>query len=318
MTATTPCCARHPGARAGWSCARCQAPLCPGCVFVRRLSGTVELVCCSRCGELVEPITVRRAEVRSFTDRLPGALAATFTAGGVLTLLASALVMWFLDHFWVPGAVLRAGVLWGLLFAAVRRAARGEPGLEPPDLSEFFQDVVRPALLGLLANLLVVAPMIAWTLLRPGGPQAPLWDDPVVWLLLAAGVLYVPVTVMQAALGAGLGRMLNPVGAVAAAARLGGDYLRAVGCCAVLIAANALVSAGAARVLGEIPVVSGLLIDAVGLVAPVLMARTLGLLLYVRGDDLELGLAQDYREPALAGAVPRGRPPATAAAPSER
>lgn len=272
-------CARHAGARAGWFCPQCRALLCPGCAFTRSASTAVQLTCCSRCGGMVELLTVRRAELRSFAARLPGALAATFSAGGLLTLLGTAAVMWLLGHLSLPGAILRLGVFWGLLFTAIRRACRGQPGLEPPDLSDVWHDLVRPALLGLLANALVIVPAVAWAVGRPGGLEAPLLQDPVLWALAAAAALYVPVALMQAALGASVGQMLNPVGVAVAAVRLGRDYLLAVGACVLLVLADVAALTAGAGLLGGIPVVSGVLVELLGLVAPALLARTLGLLL---------------------------------------
>lgn len=307
-------CARHPAAAAGWFCAGCRAALCPGCTYVR-LATPIEIVGCARCGEAVEVLTRHRSEARSFAARLPRALASTFTPAGLLTLAGTAVVTWLFGHLGLPGAVLRAGVFFALLFAAIRQASRGEAGLEPPDFAELWADVVRPALLGLLAVAILVVPAVLWLVRRPEGWSEGLAVDPVLWAIALASVLYAPIALMSAAMGGSAGQMLNPLALASAARRLGGDYLRAVGVCALLVAVGvvAIVLAALAAGLAPIPVVSAVLVELVGLVAPVLIARTLGLLLHVRGDAIGMGIPADYVEPALPGVAPRGVAPARAA-----
>jgi len=309
-------CARHPAASAGWYCGTCRAALCPGCTYVR-LTTPIELVGCTRCGEAVEVLTRHRSEARSFAARLPRALVQTFTAAGLLTLAGTAVVLWLFGHFALPGAVLKLGVFWGLLFAAIRQAGRGEPGLEPPDFGELWADVVRPGLLGLLAVALLVLPAVLWRFYRADGWSEGLAADPVLWAIAVASVLYAPIAVLSAATGGSAGQMLNPIALLGFARQLGGDYLRAVGVCVLLVAVHVVVVLVAALSFGAVPFLSGTLHELAGLLAPVLMARTLGLLLHVRGDVVGMGMPADYLEPALPGAVPRGSAPAPVPAPEE-
>jgi hypothetical protein len=278
-----------------------------------RVVGTTELVSCARCGEAAEPITVHRAELRSYAARLPGVWVGLFTTGGLLTLVGAAVVMWALGHAGFIGKLLRLGVFWGLVFAAVRQASRGESGVEAPDLSDLFHDVARPALMGILATSIVWVPAVAWVFARPDGPSGPIASDPVLWLIALASVLYAPMAILHAAMGGSALHMLNPVGIGVAAFRLGRDYLVAVGASALLAVGSGVVAVAGAVAFGDIPVVSGVLAELVGLVAPLLLARSLGLLLHVRGDAIGLGVPQDYLEPVLPGAAPRGSPPARAA-----
>lgn len=309
-------CARHPAASAGWYCHTCRAALCPGCTYVRLVT-PIEIIGCTRCGEAVEVLTRHRSEARSFAARLPQALVATFTPAGLLTLAGTAIVLWLFGWFGIVGAVLGLGVYWGLLFAAIRQAGRGEPGLEPPDFGELWADVVRPGLLGLLAVGLLVLPAVLWLFYRPDGWGEGLITDPVLWAIGVASVLYAPIAILSAATGGSAGQMLNPVALVGLARQLGGDYLRAVGVCVLLVGVHVVVVLVAAASFGDVPFVSAVLRQLAGLLAPVLMARTLGLLLHVRGDAVGMGMPADYLEPALPGAVPRGSAPARAPAPEE-
>src|SRR6185369_12482763 len=59
--AAGPRCARHPGAAAGWRCDGCDAPLCPACTQLRRLSASKTMQVCGTCGRAVKAITVPRS-----------------------------------------------------------------------------------------------------------------------------------------------------------------------------------------------------------------------------------------------------------------
>jgi hypothetical protein len=220
--------------------------------------------------------------------------------------------MWALSHVALLGSILRAGIFWALFFAVIRQGSRGVPGIESPDFSDLWSDVVRPALLGFLGLAVIWVPGLVWISLRPGGPFAPIVLDPVLLVLVIAGALYAPMALLHAAVGGSTLGMLNPVGIMGAAVRLGRDYLIAFAVLAILAMLGVGVEVLAGATLGSLPVISGIAREFVGLLAPVIIARVLGLLLYVRGDDLGLGMPEDYLEPVLAGAVPRGTPQAQA------
>jgi hypothetical protein len=235
-----------------------------------------------------------------------------FTSNGLLTLAAAAVVMWALGHFGDLGRFLRLGVFWGLLFGIVRQAARGEARIEPPEVSDVLDDVFRPALLGALATAIVWVPALACRFMRPGGTE-PVTADPVYWLIAVVGVLYAPMAFLHAAMGGSALRMLNPIAITAAAVRLGGDYLVMVGVSVLLVIAGLALDLLGGLAFGDIPVLSSLLRELLGLIAPLVLARSLGLLLYVRGDAIGLGLPEDYLEPVMPGVAPRGSAPSRAA-----
>jgi hypothetical protein len=168
--------------------------------------------------------------------------------------------------------------------------------------------VIRPALLGLIATALVWVPAVArgiHVVLHGGVPLR----DPVLWLLLVAGVVYFPIAVAHAALGGSILGLLNPIPMARSALRFGADYLVAVGALVALAILHATLLVAGAVLLGRIPVVSEVLRHALALVAPLMGARVIGLLLFVRGDAIGLGRDEDYLEPVLVGATPRGAPP---------
>lgn len=283
------------------------------------------LVSCSRCGESAQPLTARRAEIASFAERIPRALGAAFTRDGLATLLGAGVVIWLLRHLGCLGVVFSVCVFFGLFFATLSNASRGESGIATPELSELFHDVIRPGLLGLMALLIVIGPALAWIVYRPGGWEASWSGDPVLWGLAVVSVLYVPMACIHAGLGGSVLGMLNPLAIVGGALRLGRDYAIAVGATGLLLVAAFLLTFLSAF-LGSVPVLSGVLGTCLQLIGPMLMARTLGALMYVRGDDLGLGPQSDYQELLLPGATPRGSAPAaqapgqppTTAAPSAR
>jgi hypothetical protein len=87
---------------------------------------------------------------------------------------------------------------------------------------------------------------------------------------------------------------------------LGKDYLRAMVTTAGLGVAGVIAEHAAAATVGRLPFVGGVLALAVAAYFPIVNARILGLLVHVRGDDLDLGQRSDYLEPLLPGAVPQG------------
>jgi TolA-binding protein len=306
-------CSRH-GARAAWRCRGCGEALCPGCAFLQR-TGTADLVACVRCRGLAEPITVHRREVRSFAARLPGAMIYPLLPGPLVGVLAAGSVVALCSYFALVGPVLGFAVQWTFLFSIVRQGARGAKTFEPAELAGEGFDLFLPALRGFVGTAIVWLPAVSWFWFRFAATRdvAACLADPVLWLILLAGLAYAPAAIMHAAAGGRALEMLNPALIVSFIARLGGDYALAV---AAIVALGVLwiglsVAGGLASQL-PVPVVSRVLAHAIPLLATTAMSRVLGVLLYVRGDTLDYGTDRDYLEPAWPGAVPRGHEPVLA------
>jgi len=302
--------------RAGWRCAACDALLCPGCTYVAR-AGTFELPSCVRCRAAVEPLRVRRSEQEPYLHHLGRALRYPLRPGSVIAILGCALVMVVLG-FLPLGGFFAFGIQWSFLFAVIRQSSRGSTEFEPPEASDPWEAILMPAVRGLIALAILWVPALlrAGAVLAGGGvgSAVELATDPVLWLLLLAGVLYAPSAILHAAFGSSFG-MLNPVRVVGTAVRLGGDYLLAVGAVLLVFLSAYLFDFLFPAAFGAIPFVSALLRETAGLVAPTFAAHLLGLLLYVRGDDAGLGPEEEYLVPVLGDAQPRGAEPPALQAP---
>ncbi len=338
-TASAPC-RRHPTVLAGWSCDNCQASLCPDCVAVRRSLST-EYLSCGLCEGRVLPILVHRSRV-PLAARLRGLWRYPFTLSGLvvlvglsflLTMFRWAAVATFLILKPIP-MVLGLGVFWGAFFHIIRSTARGERELDTPDYSEFFTDCVRPAVRGFMGTSLLWLPGLLyllfikrWDVSKPmdellstpafyvnGGLPELDWGlvlgDPILWLIVLAGAVWLPVVLLLAAAGQGVLTMLNPLAVIATARRLGRDYALTLGALAGLTVAlvlGHLVAAGFHWL--ELPFLSSWGAELITCIVPFLMARVLGLLLYHRGDELGYGSPSDYLEPILGDARPRVEAP---------
>jgi hypothetical protein len=325
---------------AGWSCDNCQAALCPDCVEVRRSLST-EYLSCGLCQGRVLPILVHRSRV-PLAERLRGIWRYPFTQSGLVVLVGLSFLLmvfrWaaestFLLLKFLP-TVLGLGVFWGAFFHIVRSSAQGERELDTPDYSEVFSDCVRPAVRGLLGTSLLWLPGLLyllfikrWDVSKPmgellsspafyitGGLPTLDWSqvlgDPILWLIVLAGAAWLPVVLLLAAAGQSVLTMLNPLAVIAAVRRLGRDYLLTLGALAGLTVAlllGHLVAAGIHRL--ELPLFSRWGAELVTCIAPFLMARVLGLLLYNRGDELGYDSPSEYLEPILGNTRPRVEAP---------
>lgn len=313
-------CDTHRGQQAGWRCRACGAALCPGCTWTHEV-GPTTVVACGRCRGLADPITVRRAARQTFASRLPGALVFPVVDGGWRTLLGAALVFWAFSWAGLIGAVLAYGLQWGLFFSVIRRTAHTAEPLDTPGYDGLWEDVLRPALRGLLAMALVWVPAGIWlieTADLDALAQGAWLGDPVLWLLLLVGVAWAPAALTVASVTTSTLAVLDPRLPLAMARRLGGDYALLV--VTALLAAFGDVLAGLAAGLVRalpVPVVAGVAAKALTLWAPLSFARAAGLLIHTRGDELDYGLPGDYQEPVLGAVAPRGAPPPPPLVPPE-
>ena len=205
------------------------------------------------------------------------------------------------------------GSFWAYIFKAIRTSAIGDDEVHTPDFSDFFNDLLVPAIRGTAGTALVWLPSLLYLLYVKDLSLFELldfksFDDPVLWSVFAVSLVYVPMALLVGATGGGVLRMLNPVLVVAYILRMGVDYwiaLLAIGALTVAYLILHLVSALLAQL--PIPFLVPWLARFVLTYPPFAMANVLGLLLYVRGDRVDYGLPEEYQMEILPGAQPRGQ-----------
>jgi hypothetical protein len=310
-------CRRHPRALAGWSCERCAAALCPDCV-VRSQVGAMatEYDGCTECGGPVELLTRHRAEKSPFAAEVPRAFRLPLGREGVLSLVLTGgvvgLLRWMTEATFFAmkpfAALVAVGVLFSWFFHVVHAASIGADPFEVPDFRDFFTDVVEPGARALFALSFVWAIPLVLYFVRTGEILTR-WESIAFWLYAWA---YAPIALLFAAIDHE-GWSLNPVVGGFQIRRLGREYW-------VLVAA--MVPVGLAEwVIWAIAEASwfdrlgliGAWVASAALLYPLFVAAyLLGKLLFLHGDRVEYGRADDYRVPLLEGVTPRGtRPSAT-------
>jgi tetratricopeptide (TPR) repeat protein len=230
----------------------------------------------------------------------------------VLSALACALVLWLLSKGGGIGGLFADGLVISFLFRVTVSTARGADDFRgAEDFGGFFEDVLGPLFRALVASIWSWGPFIAFVIWKRGGFFAngdPLQlrevDGPIPVVILLAGTLLFPMSLLAAALESPLVQLLNPLVIIGYAIRLGRDYLRvSLFCLAVSLAESALLKLLGlidAHVLGlpEVVQVTALLYP------PLMMFRALGLLVRARGDELGYGGAAAYLLPVLGSTRP--------------
>jgi hypothetical protein len=303
-------CRSHSQAAAGWFCAACDAKLCPDCAVVETVAST-DLLSCARCGGAVEELKVHRSHA-PFSRRLVGAWLYPLRKSGLIALLAVGAVVALSRGVasllpFVVGIIplsIWLGSFWGSIFWIVRSTAMGAEHFTPPDFHDVHHDLVRPAIRGTMATALMWIPAIVfvWKAGELGLPDA------LFWLVVLASALYAPMALMIAATGESTLSLLNPFKVIGISMRLGRAYLMVAAWMVPLAMLHGLLMAvdGAVSSL-NIPLVAPVLGEAISLYVPFVMARMIGLLLYVHGDRVGYGIDSEFYEPALPDAKPRGK-----------
>ncbi|QSQ16644.1 hypothetical protein [Myxococcus landrumensis] len=325
-------CQTHRSALAGWRCLVCQAALCPECAVGERIQ-TVELVRCGLCGGDAEVLRIHRGVV-PLAHRLKSAWRYPFSLPAVQLVLALgtflAVMGWVatMVPFFIrlPVLFFYAGTFWATFFGLVRESARGDTSLDIPEFTELGRDVLVPGLRGVLVFLVASLPALAFALLAYPGVGAAtdvfswviLWRIPpalvrdgMFWLLLVLGALWLPTGLLLAASHQPARQLLNLRLALRMVRGLGSDYGVAIAALAGLVPVHlaAHVLAAGLRTV-NFPFIPHVLAECITLVVPLLAAHILGLLLYVRGDQVGYGEPREYLEPLLGGTRPvRDAPP---------
>jgi len=333
-----PACKRHPGARAGWACDACTSLLCADCTAEQRTGIAVLNVCCL-CGSIARRLTLRRSEMMPFFDRLLGAPKFPLTSSG-LTAMAVVAGVFTLNSYGsafmlgqaIYVAIIVRGIYWGYIFSLIRSTGRGSRVVSTPDFTNITDDIIMPAVRGVVSALVVWLPAMVYVALTHEagvfGVIAVMFDPaeilsrPLLMLLLVAGMAYLPMAMLCAATEISFFEILNPFVISRAIGRVGSDYWITAGAMGLLLPLMLVADMIGAKIAHEIPIffLPRFVGFFIGMYVPFVMARVLGLLLYVHGDVLDWGTSEEYEEPMLPGASPRGEwnPPPMANVPRAR
>jgi hypothetical protein len=323
-------CRRHPRARAGWYCSTCTATLCPDCVATQALGHRQAPVdVCCQCRRGVVPLTVHRAELVPFWQRVLDAPKYPLGTVGLLSLaslgfvraLTSSLGIMSMLTMGAAVFLLRQGLYWAFIFFIIRNSAEGVNKMGVLGLRDIHSDVITPAVKGLLSTALVWLPAAIYiAVVSDAGVFGILSyegsKDPMVWLLGFVGIAYAPMALLASATDLGYGHILNPIHIFSFVRRMGRDYFLAIAAVAVALVFGRILDhlVGLALSSVGIPFLPRWLAETVSLYPAFVAARVLGLLLFTRGEALDWGRAEEYQVPVLPGVRPRGqlkdKPPA--------
>lgn len=263
----------------------------------------------------------------AFSQLLPGVARYPLTFAGLRTagaLVLAGVLFNFLQARVFPGlstwlALAASGFTWLYLCCVLRASAEGRDALEWSSLPGLLGPASRPTGMCLLAMGAAWLPASLYALVAHGGSASVellaslfvnrrlevnavaryvLRGDPVLWGLLLAGLAFLPPALLFASRDE-LGAALSPRKVLESARLLGRDYRLTVVGLAVLIGVTAVFSASVSEVYAEEQGVAPwrLLVEPVGLLGPLLMARVLGLLAHVRGEALA-ALVQEEQAPS--------------------
>ncbi|MBK7581704.1 MAG: hypothetical protein IPI67_16030 [Myxococcales bacterium] len=260
-------------------CEHCQVYRAP---HETRLAGPAQaaIAVCASCGGAL------RKEAQRVTRPLSAELLRAFVYPArpavAFSLAVTALVSGFLRFVPLIGGLLSATLVIGYIFMVLRASAEGRDDLAvDTDIAGGLSVWMGPLVRYLLTFLVAFAPALAVLIGMGWAAGAPL-----VIAAAALGVLYLPAGMIIAAHGDGCLSPLYPVPAVQLIFRIPLPYLITLAFLCLSLATGAALTWVVARLLGEVPVLGGLLIRSVGLLGPVVMARQLGVLVHEHGEEL--------------------------------
>jgi len=236
---------------------------------------------CAVCGDGLRAEQQRVAA--SLTAELTRAFVYPFKPAVLLTLGIVALVTIFVQFVPLLGNPLSAAIVLGTFFLILRSTAEGRDDLASDvDISGniwlWFSPLIRYLLTLVVAYLPAVAVLIflGW----PAGA-------PFVVVLALLGTVYVPAGMIVAGHDVGCLGPVNAVPAVRIIGRIPGPYFLTLGFLILSLVAGAVVMFGAQSLSKlAIPILPTIVARVLGLYAPAVMARQLGLLVREHGEEL--------------------------------
>jgi hypothetical protein len=297
--AAGPRCARHPGAAAGWRCDECNAPLCPACTKLQRLSVSKTMQVCATCGRVVPAITVPRSVAEPLSGLMRQAVRWPLRPPRLVMIAGLSVVGAVPIVGWIAHAA-----AWAFVFALVRSTGEGARSVLPSDsLSEGPEDLLKPAFRGIAAAGWLWIPSAfylehRYEFISGGASILEIARDPVLWLLPLAGVPSLPIAAMAASTEVALIDLFNPVFLARAVSRIGRDYWRGVATIGALCLSAGVLQILVAGLAGE-GFVAAVLRGLVLTYACFAGARAAGSILYLHGHAIGWGDESAYQVAVL-------------------
>jgi hypothetical protein len=229
-------------------------------------------------------------EVGPIWERLPEITRYMAQPSVWMVLLGMALLWWFLRFVPMLGGLMIAGIEAAVFFHVLETSAFGADELDPPDITDLFEDVALP-LLRYIAATLPITVAIVWAglsvfeglaRLRAGASPSALFGgmtEPLV--LLAIGVLLAPLLFAVGAIGRSVISMFNPAIWVSSIKTMGAEYVVGSLLFYGAVAVGVLVFgplAGWIYVHVPIPFVGPIVATALASAPLILQARVLGIM----------------------------------------
>lgn len=292
-------CANHGDRPAVWFCDRCGEGFCEDCVRVRDFT-TFQAYFCRRCGDQCRPpVQPVPNPTKSFLEELTRVPAYPFRGKGPYILVGGTIfftiISWLLGTRIIilhPGTGMIFGILQGILgvlflgyffayaFDVAASTAGGED--EPPDWPDFGDptEFLRPLGLVIAVVAMCFFPAVAYVIAVLSDVAT--GSEALLWLLIAVGVLFLPMALLSAVLYGSLAG-LNPVHLFKSITRIGPAYLAGIVALAVVVMLGDLLLIR--NVLG-IPVLGTLVAVAVELYCVIAAMRVIGLIYACYEDRL--------------------------------
>jgi hypothetical protein len=239
------------------------------------------ILVCAVCGGALTAEQQRVAQ--PLTSALLGAFVFPFKPVVFGAVVGVALVSYVVQLIPLFGNALAATTILTTVFLALRGTAEGRDDLASEmELSDSFWLWFSPLIRYLLTLVVAYGPPIA-ALIILGWPAG----APIVIGLAALGTLYLPAGMIVAAHQEGCLGPLNPIPGARIIARIPGPYGLTLGFLLLSVVAGALLAYVAHWVAAiPVPIVTALIARLINLIAPLIMARQLGLLVREHGEEL--------------------------------
>ncbi|MDX2024551.1 MAG: hypothetical protein SF187_30195 [Deltaproteobacteria bacterium] len=252
-----------------------------------------------------------------FSSRITGAFKAIGAPSTLFAMVALSLYLTLIGYLsGVRALVLYLGGYWSYMLFLIRTSGDGRERMGVPDFRSVSDDLVMPAVKGVLSTWIVWLFPMVYAFAAKGVGFWDLFDtqtyaEPIYFIAVAMGLIYAPMALVAAATEVGVLGILNPLRIFVYIYRVGRDYaLVLLTLLGLLVLDVSLSRAGEAfnRAV-PIPFFPRWLAQFVGLGPDFVGAFVLGQVLFVHGHLLDWGDEGTYMTPALPGVEPRGEKP---------
>jgi hypothetical protein len=235
-------CVTHRESDATFFCVECGLPWCDRCVE-HRWEKTLYRDRCRRCGAVVDNFVGSKKidGVGDYLDEIRDVVRLPFRHGVLFTLIGLAIITAPLN--WAIGnnisgilAGLGATIVFGLeasiYFNILRQVAYGADEIHPPDFTDFISDIIAPLRNYLMALVPIIAALV-WAAIAVHDDifafffmdRKDITEAVGPTVLLAIGILLLPLLTIMAAMSASALSVLNPVGWVKGLRVVGAKYV---------------------------------------------------------------------------------------------